>query len=239
MQRREDAERAWHMVAAMEYPGRGIVVGATEDNTAFIQVYWIMGRSANSRNRIFEQEGTSLKTRAFDPSKVEDPSLILYYPMRELGRYHIVSNGDQTDTIYDFLSRGKSFEEALATRRFEPDAPNYTPRISGLIDRETGRISLSILKTLDNDPAFGVRHCFQYDTPVPGYGFFIHTYRSNGTPLPSFQGEPPLLRLPGGVDDIAREFWAILNPDNRISLCVKSIDRTSGAVTFSILNKYA
>lgn len=177
-------------LSATTYPGRGIVLGKSADARCFYIAYFIMGRSENSRNRIFEIDGRGIRTKAFDESKMVDPSLIIYAPVRVCGDVTIVTNGDQTDTIYDALEAGKTFEEALRSRTFEPDAPNYTPRISGVVEPKADRYRLSILKSADGDPASTRRYFFDYDAPRPGEGHFIHTYQQDGNPLPSFEGEP-------------------------------------------------
>ena len=184
------------------YPGRGIVIGRSEDGSKAVTAYFIMGRSANSRNRVFVEDGEGIRTEAFDPSKLEDPSLIIYAPVRILGKKTIVTNGDQTDTVYDLMSSGKTFEESLRTREFEPDAPNFTPRISGLMTVDDGKYdyAMSILKSHNGNPDQCDRYTFTYDAPVAGEGHFIHTYKCDGNPLPSFEGEPKLVAIP---DDMA------------------------------------
>ena len=181
------------------YPGRGIVLGRSEDGNYAVSAYFIMGRSENSRNRVFVEDGAGIRTQAFDPSKMVDPSLIIYAPVRVLGDYTIVTNGDQTDTVYDLMQAGKTFEESLRTREFEPDAPNYTPRISGLIDQSNNGFSyaLSILKSADGDPTSCQRYTFAYSNPIAGVGHFIHTYEGDGNPLPSFSGEPQKIAVSG------------------------------------------
>jgi len=225
---------------ANPYPGRGIVLGQSPDGKSLVQIYWIMGRSANSRNRIFEAEGDSVKTKAFYESKVEDPSLIIYYPVRVFKNAHIVTNGDQTDTIYTHLSQGGTFEAALDTRTFEPDAPNYTPRISGLIDLDNPRVAyqLAILKAVEGNPAGCQRNYYKYETAIPGIGHCIHTYENDGNPLPSFLGEPYPVPLFDSLEENARTYWALLNSDNRISLMVKMIDPVNRSSRQMILNKH-
>ena len=222
------------------YPGRGIVIGQTPDAKHLVQVYWIMGRSENSRNRVFVADGDLVRTAPFDESKVEDPSLIIYNCARPLGRAHIVSNGDQTDTICDALEGGGSFESALCTREFEPDAPNYTPRVSGIVDLddELHAYKLAILKTIGNDPGRGARQFFCYENAVPGVGHFIATYSGDGKPLPAFDGEPQPVEIAGDIDAVLDTYWAALNEDNKVSLMVKFIDPTSGETDLRIANKH-
>ncbi len=221
------------------YPGRGIVIGMTPDARHYVQIYWIMGRSENSRNRIFVAENGFVKTRAFDEKKVVDPSLIIYYPVRFSVKSHIVSNGDQTDTIYQTLQRGGSFETALNTREFEPDAPNYTPRISGLVDLDSKNqaYQLSILKALPEHPEVCIRHYFNYKTAVPGVGHCLHTYRGDGNPLPSFEGEPYPVEISAEINRLADDYWDLLDRENRVSLLVKFIRVTDGETQIKIVNK--
>ena len=221
------------------YPGRGIVIGQTPDGQHLVQVYWIMGRSDNSRNRIFVQEGDLVRTAPFDESKVEDPSLIIYNCIRTLGPAHIVSNGDQTDTIHEGLEQQRSFEESLYTRTFEPDAPNYTPRIAGLVnlDDECHAYQLGILKTLDNDEDHPARQVFNYGNFIAGIGHFIATYDGDGSPLPSFSGEPRALPIGDEIGECLDLYWEALNEDNRVSLLVKFIDPESNESEIRIANK--
>jgi IMP cyclohydrolase len=221
------------------YPGRGIVIGMTPDGNNYVQVYWIMGRSSNSRNRIFEMDGSFMRTKAFDESKLEDPSLIIYYPIKSHENYHIVTNGDQTDTIYDFIKAGKSFESALNTRTFEPDFPNCTPRISGLIDlnSEGGKYSLSILKSINNDKELSQRNYYNYENFIKGIGHCIHTYNEDGNPIPSFCGEPYVVTLDNDIEKNTEVFWKLLNQENKVSLIVKYINVDSKNVSFKIINK--
>ena len=221
------------------YPGRGIIIGMTPDAKNAVIAYFIMGRSENSRNRIFVEEGAGIKTQAFDPDKLEDPSLIIYSPVRMLDTTTIVTNGDQTDTIYDHLKEGKTFEEALYTREFEPDAPNFTPRISGIIMKEDERFSykLSILKSANGDSSSCERFIYGYSTPLAGKGHFIHTYMGDGNPLPSFAGEPVLLAIPDDIDDFTNECWESLNEDNRVSLFTRFINLETCEVQTRIINK--
>ena len=224
-------------LAAKEYPGRGIILGKSEDNRA-VFAYFIMGRSTNSRNRVFETSNDDIKTKAFDESLLSDPSLIIYSPVRVLGNKIIVTNGDQTDTIYEYLKDKKTFEDALYTRTFEPDAPNFTPRISGLIDIESGlKLKLSILKSDEGDESQALRFFYNYDNPKPGEGFLIHTYKENSDPLKSFEGEPIKVSLKGSIDEFANSLWNSLNTDNKISLAVRYIDMATGKYEQIIKNK--
>ena len=221
------------------YPGRGIVIGRTPDGTKAVAAYFIMGRSENSRNRVFETEGEGIRTQAFDPSKLVDPSLIIYAPVRVLGSQTIVTNGDQTDTVYDGLAAGLSFEQSLRSREFEPDAPNYTPRISGLMEVADGQYaySMSILKSNNGDPSCCNRYTFNYDHPVAGEGRFIHTYQHDGNPLPSFAGEPKLVEMCDDMQVFTEMLWDSLNPDNKVSLFVRYIDIATGKYETIIKNK--
>ncbi|MBR3166152.1 MAG: IMP cyclohydrolase, partial [Lachnospiraceae bacterium] len=223
----------------LSYPGRGIVLGMSEDGKHAAAAYFIMGRSTNSRNRIFVTEGEGIRTEAFDPSKMQDPSLIIYAPVRVLGEHTIVTNGDQTDTIYDGMAAGKSFEESLRCREFEPDAPNYTPRISGVIDVKDGKMcyALSILKSADGDPEICRRYTFTYDGAKAGEGHFIHTYQENAEPLPSFFGEPRQVDIKGDIDAYTDLLWTNLNEDNKVSLFVRFIDLETGKYETRIVNK--
>jgi IMP cyclohydrolase len=221
------------------YPGRGIIIGKSADGKYAVTAYFIMGRSSNSRNRVFVTEGEGIRTQAFDPSKLEDPSLIIYAPVRVLGNSTIVTNGDQTDTVYELMSEGKTFEEALRTREFEPDAPNYTPRISGIMNVENGKydFAMSILKSDDGDPAACNRFTYAYENPKAGVGRFIHTYMTDGNPLPSYTGEPTIVELKGNIDEFTKEVWESLNEDNKVSLFVRYIDITTGETDTRIINK--
>lgn len=224
-------------LAAKEYPGRGIILGKSEDNRA-VFAYFIMGRSTNSRNRVFEVSNDDIMTKAFDESRLSDPSLIIYSPVRVLGKKIIVTNGDQTDTIYEYLKDKKTFEDALYTRTFEPDAPNFTPRISGLIDIESGlKLKLSILKSDEGDESQSLRFFYNYDNPKPGEGFLIHTYKENSNPLKSFEGEPIKVSLKGSIDEFCNSLWNSLNTDNKISLAVRYIDMATGKYEQIIKNK--
>ncbi len=221
------------------YPGRGIVIGRTKDGTKAVCAYFIMGRSVNSRNRIFVREGDGIRTQAFDPSKMEDPSLIIYSPVRVLKNLTIVSNGDQTDTIYEGLKKGLSFAQSLESRRFEPDAPNYTPRISGLLKFEDGSFSyeMSILKAADSAGSFCERCTFSYEDCAPGEGRFIHTYLGDGNPLPGFEGEPKRVRIPDDPDAFTDCLWNSLDEENKVSLFVRFIPIGEGRAETRIVNK--
>ncbi len=223
------------------YPGRGIVIGMTPDSRHYVQVYWIMGRSENSRNRVFVREGDLVRNAPYDESKVKDPSLIIYNAVRSVSRCHIVSNGDQTDTLFDALQTGGTFESALSTRSCEPDAPNYTARVSGLVNLEdqVHAYKLSVIKSVDNDPDLCVRHFFDYARAVPGLGHCIHTYAGDGSPLPCFEGEPYAVELADDIGALAGRYWDILNQDNKISLLVKFMDPETGATDIEIINKHA
>ena len=227
-------------LAVNTYPGRGIVLGRSEDGKSAVIAYFIMGRSANSRNRVFTAKDGGIITEAADPSKLEDPSLIIYAPVRVLGKTTIVTNGDQTDTIYDHLAAGKGFAKALRTRTFEPDSPNFTPRISGIVKVKDGamKYKLSILKSDGGNADSVERFFFEYDQPVAGEGRFIHTYRCDGSPIPSFAGEPERVRLMGDIDTFTRMVWNSLNEDNKVSLFVRYIDLATGKTQDRIVNKY-
>ena len=221
------------------YPGRGIVLGKTEDGKKAVAAYFIMGRSENSRNRIFVEEGEGIRTQAFDPSKLVDPSLIIYAPVRVPGNKTIVTNGDQTDTIYDGMDKQMTFEQALRSREFEPDGPNYTPRISGIMHLEAGKYNyaMSILKSNNGDADSCNRYTFAYENPKAGEGRFIHTYMHDGNPLPSFEGEPKLVGISGDIDGFTQEVWESLNEENKVSLFVRFIDIETGAYETRIVNK--
>ncbi|MGN0157861.1 MAG: IMP cyclohydrolase [Brotaphodocola sp.] len=223
------------------YPGRGIVIGKTPDGKKAVTAYFIMGRSANSRNRVFVEEGAGIRTEAFDPSRMEDPSLIIYAPVRVLGNKTIVTNGDQTDTIYEGMDRQMTFEQSLRSREFEPDDPNYTPRISGIMHIENGRYNyaMSILKSNNGNPDACNRYTFAYENPVAGEGHFIHTYMQDGNPLPSFEGEPKLVDIMDDMDAFTDMVWNSLNEDNKVSLFVRYIDIETGAYETKIINKNA
>lgn len=221
------------------YPGRGIVIGKSADGTKAVTAYFIMGRSANSRNRIFITEGEGIRTEAFDPSKMEDPSLIIYAPVRVLDTKTIVTNGDQTDTIYDGLKQGLTFEQSLRSREFEPDGPNYTPRISGIMQVTNGsyHYALSILKSNNGNPEASNRYTFTYENPIAGEGHFIHTYARNEEPLPSFEGEPKLVDIPNDIHTFTDSVWNSLNEENKVSLFVRFIDIATGKYETRIINK--
>ena len=226
-------------LSSNEYPGRGIVIGRSQDGTAAVAAYFIMGRSSNSRNRVFVKEGEGIRTEAFDPSKLEDPSLIIYAPVRVLGNDTIVTNGDQTDTVFEGLKAGLTFEQSLRSREFEPDGPNYTPRISGVMHVEDGKydFAMSILKSNDGDPDCCNRYTYTYDNPKAGEGRFIHTYMHDGNPLPSFCGEPKKVEIKGDIDSFTEMVWNSLNPDNKVSLFVRYIDIATGKYETRIVNK--
>lgn len=226
-------------LSSTTYPGRGIVIGKTPDGKHAAIAYFIMGRSENSRNRIFVEEGEGIRTEAFDPSKLEDPSLIIYAPVKVLGNKTIVTNGDQTDTIYDLMNKQFTFEQALRTREFEPDAPNYTPRISGILHIEAGNYNyaMSILKSNNGNPDACNRYTFAYENPVAGEGHFIHTYMGDGNPLPSFEGEPTLVDIPDSMDEFADLVWNNLNEDNKVSLFIRYINLETGKYETKIINK--
>ena len=221
------------------YPGRGIVIGKSEDGKKAVTAYFIMGRSENSRNRIFVEDGQGIRTQAFDPSKLTDPSLIIYAPVRVLGNKIIVTNGDQTDTIYEGMDKQLTFEQSLRCREFEPDAPNYTPRISGILHMGNGgfNYAMSILKGNNGNPDSCQRYTFAYENPAAGEGRFIHTYMHDGNPLPSFEGEPKLVGISGGIDEFTDMLWENLNPENKVSLFVRFIDLEDGTSQTRIVNK--
>ncbi len=226
-------------LAGNSYPGRGIVIGTSADGKYAVTAYFIMGRSENSRNRVFVEDGTGIRTQAFDPSKMQDPSLIIYAPVRTLGNYTIVTNGDQTDTIYNMMDQQSTFEEALRTREFEPDAPNFTPRISGLMHIIGGRydISMSILKSNHGDASSCQRFTYTYENPKAGEGYFIHTYMGDGNPLPSYEGEPTLVNITGDIDTFTETVWDALNADNKVSLFTRFIEIETGKYESRIVNK--
>ena len=221
------------------YPGRGIIIGRSADGTKAVTAYFIMGRSENSRNRIFVEDGEGIRTQAFDPSKLTDPSLIIYAPVRVLGNKTIVTNGDQTDTIYEGMDHQMTFEQSLRSREFEPDAPNYTPRISGIMHVEHGvyNYAMSILKSDNGNSDSCLRYTFAYENPQAGEGRFIHTYQCDGNPLPSFAGEPKKIAISGEIDAFTDLLWNSLNEENKVSLFVRYIDIASGAYETRIVNK--
>ena len=221
------------------YPGRGIIIGRSADGKKAVTAYFIMGRSANSRNRIFVEDGEGIRTQAFDPSKLTDPSLIIYAPVRVLGNKTIVTNGDQTDTIYEGMDRQMTFEQSLRSREFEPDGPNYTPRISGILHVESQKFNyaMSILKSNNGNPDGCCRYTFAYENAKAGEGHFIHTYMHDGNPLPSFEGEPKLIEVPDDKDTFTSSLWNSLNEDNKVSLFVRYIDIETGKYESRIVNK--
>lgn len=226
-------------LAGNAYPGRGIVMGRSADGKYAAAAYFIMGRSVNSRNRIFVEDGEGIRTQAFDPAKLEDPSLVIYAPVKVLGNKTIVTNGDQTDTIYELMDRQQTFEQSLRTRKFEPDAPNYTPRISGIMHIENGsyNFAMSILKSNNGDPSSCSRYTFAYENPAAGTGRFLHTYIGDSDPLPSFEGEPVLVAIDGDIDTFTKTVWDNLNSENKVSLFVRYIDIASGKYETRIVNK--
>ena len=226
-------------VGATTYPGRGIIVGKSADGSKAVMAYFIMGRSVNSRNRVFVPERDGIRTQAFDPSKMEDPSLIIYWPVREIDNHVIITNGDQTDTIHEYVGDGATFAEALRERTFEPDAPNFTPRVSAMLTFHDGDFSLDmgILRAGDAEGSCCHRVFWEYEKVEAGKGYFLHTYLKDGSPIPSFTGDPETVAIGGGtVDQIAREIWAGLNEDNRVSLWVSVRDLRSGDTASTIIN---
>ena len=223
-------------LSANTYPGRGIVLGRTADGKTSVAAYFIMGRSSNSRNRVFVEEPDGIRTEAYDPTKLEDPSLIIYHPVRQMGRGLIVTNGDQTDTILECLERGLPMEQALRTREFEPDGPNWTPRISGLLSPD-GSYKLSILKSADAEGSACVRQTFEYPG-LPGIGHFLHTYVCDGNPIPTFQGEPERVAIAGDLDALTEALWESLNEDNTVSLFVRYTDLATNTFRQRIVNKH-
>lgn len=221
------------------YPGRGIIIGKSPDGKKAVTAYFIMGRSENSRNRVFVEDGEGIRTQAFDPSKLTDPSLIIYAPVRVLGNKTIVTNGDQTDTIYEGMDKQLTFEQSLRSREFEPDGPNYTPRISGVMHIENGNFNyaMSILKSNNGNPDSCNRYTFAYENPVAGEAHFIHTYMHDGNPLPSFEGEPKLVEVLDNTEEFADLLWNSLNEENKVSLFVRYIDIETGNYETKIVNK--
>ena len=221
------------------YPGRGIVIGKSADGKKAVCAYFIMGRSVNSRNRVFVEDGDGIRTQAFDPSKLTDPSLIIYAPVRVLGNKTIVTNGDQTDTVYAGMDNQMTFEQSLRSRQYEPDCPNYTPRISGIMHVEDGKYNyaLSILKSNNGRPEGNNRYTFAYENPYAGEAHFIHTYMSDGDPLPSFEGEPEWVSIGNDIDEVTNTIWNSLNEENKVSLFVRFIDIETGVADSRIVNK--
>lgn len=221
------------------YPGRGIVIGKSKDGKKAVTAYFIMGRSSNSRNRVFVEDGEGIRTQAFDPSKLEDPSLIIYAPVRVLGNKTIVTNGDQTDTIYEGMDKQLTFEQSLRSREFEPDGPNFTPRISGVMHIENGNFSyaMSILKSNNGNGTACNRYTYAYENPIAGEGRFIHTYMHDGNPLPSFEGEPKWVEIPDDMEAFTNMLWNSLNEENKVSLFVRYIDIETGKYETKIVNK--
>lgn len=226
-------------LAGSSYPGRGIVIGKSADGKYAVVAYFIMGRSENSRNRIFVTDGEGIRTQAFDSAKLVDPSLVIYAPVRVLGNKTIVTNGDQTDTVYELMDKQQTFEQALRTRTFEPDAPNYTPRISGIMHLENSgyNFAMSILKSNNGRPESCNRYTFAYENPAAGEGRFIHTYMGDGNPLPSFEGEPTWVDIEGDIDDFTQMVWENLNEENKVSLFVRYIEIETGKYESRIINK--
>lgn len=226
-------------LSANSYPGRGIVIGKSADGRYAVTAYFIMGRSENSRNRVFVEDGEGIRTQAFDPSKLTDPSLIIYAPVRVLGNKTIVTNGDQTDTVYKGMDKQLTFEQSLRSREFEPDGPNYTPRISGILHIENGcyNYAMSILKSNNGDPEACNRYTFAYENPIAGEGHFIHTYQNDGNPLPSFEGEPKWVKIDQDIDAFTDMLWNNLNADNKVSLFVRYIEIANGNYETRIVNK--
>lgn len=225
---------------SLAYHGRGIIIGKSADGKKAVAAYFIMGRSENSRNRVFVEDGDGIRTRAFDESKMVDPHLIIYAPVRVLGSKTIVTNGDQTDTIYNLMDRQMTFEQALRTREFEDDRPNFTPRISGIIHLDNGEMNfaMSILKSADGDESSCQRYTYAYQNPLCAKAKFIHTYKCDGNPLLSFEGEPKTLELPDvGIDELTNLIWKNLNEENRVSLFVRYIDIKTGKYDSRIVNK--
>ena len=221
-----------------EYPGRGIIIGKSEDGRSIAVAYFIMGRSANSRNRVFTEDGDTVTIYPADSSKVEDPSLIIYNPIRKIGDNLIVTNGDQTDTIYNFMKDGNTFEEALETREFEPDGPNWTPRISGVVTLdESESYKMSILKSQDANGTDCARYTFSYKLQN-GLGHFIHTYKENGNPIPTFEGEPERIAIPNTAEELKQLIWNNLNEENKISLYVRYIDVNGRSIENKLVNKF-
>ena len=232
-----DINNIGELIKDNSYVGRGIIAGKSKNGKYAVTAYFIMGRSENSRNRVFVENGEEITIYPFDASKVEDPSLIIYSPIRKISNNLIVTNGDQTDTIYDFIAEGKTFEQALETRKFEPDAPNFTPRISAILDFNNGyKYKMSILKSSDEVGTTCNRYTFSYE-PIAGLGHFIHTYNCDGNPIPTFTGEPERVEIPDNIDELTNNLWENLNVDNKISLYVRYIDLENGTIENRMINK--
>jgi len=240
MNLRTAAAANFEALAANAYPGRGIVAGLTPDGAHAVHVYWIMGRSDNSRNRIFEPLGDAVRTAAFDESRVSDPSLIIYNCVRITGRVHLVSNGDHTDTLHDAIRSGSTFAAAMHTRTFEPDPPNHTPRIAAATDLDPRHafLQMAVAKSIDNDAALPTWCVYSFGNGIPGIGHFISTYRGDGNPLPSFAGEPQPMPLPAGIDATCATYWQALSAANRVALLVRYIDRQTGVTETRIVNRH-
>lgn len=230
-------EDVFELLRGKTYPGRGILIGKNASGGSIYVIYFIMGRSVNSRNRIFTYTGDGIRTEAYDPALMKDPSLIIYHPVRMVGDKIVVTNGDQTDTVRDYLVKDGNFRQALNTREFEPDPPNYTPRISGIVYHD-GSYCLSILKSCEGDPSSCLRYLFDYADPLPGEGRFISTYEDDGDPLPSFRGEPRRVSVSGSLDEFANGVWNALNDDNKVSLYGCELNLETGAVQQLIINKH-
>lgn len=237
---KQNCQNNYEKLKSNPYPGRGIIIGLSPDSSKLVQVYWIMGRSENSRNRIFEADNGFIRTKAYDESKMTDPSLIIYYPARHYEGRHIITNGDQTDTIFEALQKHGSFEEALDTRYYEPDGPNFTPRISGITGSTKDRYAykLSIIKSCHNTEASCLRQYFNYEKGIPGIGHCIHTYENDGNPLPSFSGEPVELELSDDIDETLNLYWDMLHADNRVSILTKHIRLKDGSFDIRLLNRH-
>ena len=230
----------YEALRANSYPGRGIIIGRSADGKSAVTAYFIMGRSVNSRNRVFTETEDGIKTEAADPSKLSDPHLIIYSPVRVLGNKTIVTNGDQTDTIYELMDKQQTFEQSLRTRTYEDDAPNYTPRISGIMHVGEGKYNyaMNIIKSADGNPDCVERFTYAYTAPLAGVGHFIHTYMGDGSPLPSFEGEPEKISIPDSIEEFSKGLWDALNEDNKVSLFVRYIDIESGKAETVVINKY-
>ncbi len=225
------------VLGSNDYPGRGIIIGMTPDESQIAQIYWTMGRSENSRNRIFTMQGDNVRTEAFDESKMEDPSLIIYNCTREYKGAHIVANGDQSDTVYNGILNQVSFQNALESREYEPDDPNCTPRITGLVDLAEGGYRLSILKSIKNIKGMHSKNFYRYPRFLPGYGHMIHTYEKDGSPLPSFPGDPLIVTILQGQEENLDFYWNLINDENKVSLLVKYIDVKTKEVRIIMKNK--